>query len=285
MSDSLKSLYPGSAELEERLRKAEWVLSNAGFRRCDIPACNCGSWHQIGGFKARFDEILEAVQEADYSTNGKTLLEVVKEVIADAKRSGDPAQAPNRNELTQIICDALWGPRPIELRNDMVAKAGSRAADAVLNRFAGVANDAAESPRDHLSEMAFEVWRKSLKSQSRFSNEQLFTDGYVAGWNDASAHSPDPAQSAVKQIELEEIARRAVYEYPVASGLYVDADSKAGYGALRDLRLFLGIEPAGHATSVVPSTTCPKPCPQLAQGESWCVWPKCSCSVPSTKGK
>src|ERR1700761_1909121 len=73
------------------------------------------------------------------------------------------------------------------------------------------------------------------------------------------------AQSAVKQIELEEIARRAVHEYPVASGLYVDADSKAGYGALRDLRLFLGIDPAGHATSVVPSTTCPKPCPQLAQ--------------------
>lgn len=83
-------------ELEQRLEKAEWVLNNAGFRRCDIMACNCGSWHQVGGFKARFDEIKEAVEEADYSTNGKTLLEVVKEVIADAKRNGAAAQPAPR---------------------------------------------------------------------------------------------------------------------------------------------------------------------------------------------
>jgi hypothetical protein len=278
MSDSLKSFYPDTTGANPMTPKDFYELSGPDLLAyCGVDA---SKWAEA------FCKIKEAQGWAAADIDEGLMIGWFANAIEHSAqvRSVGVAQAPNRNELTQIICDALWGPRPIELRNDMVAKAGSRAADAVLNRFAGVANDAAESPRDHLSEMAFEVWRKSLKSQSRFSNEQLFTDGYVAGWNDASAHSPDPAQSAVKQIELEEIARRAVHEYPVASGLYVDADSKAGYGALRDLRLFLGIEPAGHATSVVPSTTCPKPCPQLAQGESWCVWPKCSCSVPSTHG-
>ena len=66
--------------IEERLRDAEWVLENSGFRRCDIPACNCGSWHQVGGFKLRFDEIKEVVEEAGYSTNGRTLLDAVKDM-------------------------------------------------------------------------------------------------------------------------------------------------------------------------------------------------------------
>lgn len=65
-------------DLEERLKKAEWTLENSGFRRCDSPACNCDSWHQVGGFKARFDEIKEVVEGAGYSTNGRTLLDAVK---------------------------------------------------------------------------------------------------------------------------------------------------------------------------------------------------------------
>lgn len=71
---------------EERLKDAEWVLTNSGFRRCDIPACNCGSWHQVGGFKARFDEIKEVVEDAGYSTNGRTLLDAVKALAAKAVR-------------------------------------------------------------------------------------------------------------------------------------------------------------------------------------------------------
>lgn len=68
--------------LEERLSDAEWVLTHSGFRRCDIPACNCGSWHQVGGFKLRFDEIKEVVEDAGFSTNGRTLLDAVKHMAA-----------------------------------------------------------------------------------------------------------------------------------------------------------------------------------------------------------
>ena len=57
------------------------ILRSHGFRECDIMACNCGSWHQTGGFYRRFMEIQEVVEGAGYSTNGKTLLRVVTEIV------------------------------------------------------------------------------------------------------------------------------------------------------------------------------------------------------------
>ena len=74
-------------ELEARIdrdRDAVDVLLSAGFVRCDIPACNCNSWHHVGGLRARFDEIKEAFDNADINIdrNGKTLLTVVKDTIA-----------------------------------------------------------------------------------------------------------------------------------------------------------------------------------------------------------
>lgn len=78
-----------SEDLQRRLDKAEWVLNNSGFRRCDIPACNCDSWHQVGGYAERFREIREAVEEAGYSTNGRLLLDVVKEIAEKAWKYDD----------------------------------------------------------------------------------------------------------------------------------------------------------------------------------------------------
>lgn len=84
----------------------EWVLTNAGFRHCDIAACNCNSWHQVGGYKARFDEIKEVVEEAGYSTNGRTLLDAVKSMAADValKSLND---APIRDNAAEAIIDAM----------------------------------------------------------------------------------------------------------------------------------------------------------------------------------
>lgn len=41
---------------------------------------------------------------------------------------------------------------------------------------------------------------------------------------------------------LKILAGNAVREYPVASGLYVDTDGQAGYGALKAMRLHLRIQ-------------------------------------------
>jgi hypothetical protein len=65
-------------EWEERARKAEDFIRREGYSRCDIAACNCGSWHG-GSFKRRFDEIHDALTEAEISTNGKTLIGALRE--------------------------------------------------------------------------------------------------------------------------------------------------------------------------------------------------------------
>ena len=79
-----RTMTVSETSLVGRLEIAEDALRRAGFRRCDSMACNCNSWHQVGGFRARFDEIKEAVEEAGFETNGKTLLGAVKGIIASA---------------------------------------------------------------------------------------------------------------------------------------------------------------------------------------------------------
>lgn len=84
--------FPGylaeAADEIERLRaevvRLTDVLRRNGFRECDIPACNCGSWHHVGGFAERFREIDEAT--ADDERNGETLLTRIGRIVADRER-------------------------------------------------------------------------------------------------------------------------------------------------------------------------------------------------------
>lgn len=68
---------------ESRAEKYELllVLERHGFRRCDIPACNCGSWHQVGGFAERFREIEEVTE--GYYRNGETLLDRITRIVQE----------------------------------------------------------------------------------------------------------------------------------------------------------------------------------------------------------
>ena len=96
-----RTMTVSETSLVGRLEIAEDALRRAGFRRCDSMACNCNSWHQVGGFRARFDEIKEAVEEAGFETNGKTLLGAVKGIIASAltaEAQRDGALTPDQRE-------------------------------------------------------------------------------------------------------------------------------------------------------------------------------------------
>jgi hypothetical protein len=69
-----------SAIPDERLpdvRDALDFLEREGYRRCDIPVCNCGRWHG-GHWQQRLREIEEVVEPE----NGETLLAAVKRVCA-----------------------------------------------------------------------------------------------------------------------------------------------------------------------------------------------------------
>jgi hypothetical protein len=69
------------AQLRADNERLTSILYHNGFRSCDIAECNCGSWHQIGGFAARFREIEDAT--ADEWRNGETLLTRIERIMLD----------------------------------------------------------------------------------------------------------------------------------------------------------------------------------------------------------
>lgn len=61
---SAPELFEKYVELQEfraRAQKADGFLEREGYRRCDIPACNCGSWHlQNGRESVRADDVWQS---------------------------------------------------------------------------------------------------------------------------------------------------------------------------------------------------------------------------------
>ena len=108
MSERIKQLdSPHNAcQFRADCRKAEAeideltdVLIRQGFARCDIPACNCGSWHHKYGLPERFAEIKEVLRDADVLNNdtGNMLLNAIKKLIA--QRDELQERLDNRNKL------------------------------------------------------------------------------------------------------------------------------------------------------------------------------------------
>lgn len=67
-------------------------LERRGYRRCDMPACNCNSWHQ-GHAEARLAEIRDALEEGHVDLNGKTTLQAVRDLQARAALDAGAVEA------------------------------------------------------------------------------------------------------------------------------------------------------------------------------------------------
>lgn len=66
--------------------KLAGVLLFNGFVECDIPACNCGSWHHRYGLPERWDEIKSELAESGHplrNANGHSVMKALRELIAD----------------------------------------------------------------------------------------------------------------------------------------------------------------------------------------------------------
>lgn len=73
-------------ETAEELRD---VLRRNGFVRCDIPACNCGSWHARDGLPERMTEVKDALANAGHpltNDNGNLVIGALSELLADSAR-------------------------------------------------------------------------------------------------------------------------------------------------------------------------------------------------------
>lgn len=65
------------------------VLLRSGFVRCDIAACNCGSWHHRFGLPERWQELKDALAEAGHpvdNSNGNLMHKALAQLVADRDR-------------------------------------------------------------------------------------------------------------------------------------------------------------------------------------------------------
>lgn len=81
--------WAGKVHLAEAIRERDElrdVLLRNGFVPCDIPACNCGSWHHRYGLPERMQEIKDALAEAGHelsNANGHLPINALKALVAE----------------------------------------------------------------------------------------------------------------------------------------------------------------------------------------------------------
>ena len=71
-------------EYHETVDDLRDVLLRNGFFRCDIDACNCGSWHARYGLPERYDEVKGMLAEAGHplcNENGNLVRNALKALI------------------------------------------------------------------------------------------------------------------------------------------------------------------------------------------------------------
>lgn len=92
----VRDLRARVAELEAGAFALEDVLRRNGFVRCNIAACNCGSWHAVYGLRERMDEIADALAEAGHpidNSNGHIAITALRNLTAERDRLVGEVQA------------------------------------------------------------------------------------------------------------------------------------------------------------------------------------------------
>jgi hypothetical protein len=112
-TDAADALRDQLAALQAENERMSWWIDSRGYRRCDIPACNCPYWHG-GNVEARLDEFKTELSE-HVELNGKTLLDGLKQITAELAAAQAKLAVPVDVELrcTDLRCihrasDAAW---------------------------------------------------------------------------------------------------------------------------------------------------------------------------------
>jgi hypothetical protein len=98
---------------EERDERDDFILRE-GYRRCDISACNCGSWHG-GTWQRRLYEIRDALNDADVPLCGNLTVDRTKALVSerDSLRAELAAEKAEGEELRATLANERGeGPPP-----------------------------------------------------------------------------------------------------------------------------------------------------------------------------
>lgn len=80
-----QKLQDDLAAARARVAELEDALLRKGFVQCDIPACNCGSWHHRYGLPERWEEIKECLADAGHplcNENGHVALHALQTLVS-----------------------------------------------------------------------------------------------------------------------------------------------------------------------------------------------------------
>jgi hypothetical protein len=95
---------------EDTVEELRDVLIRQGFVRCDITACNCGSWHPRYGLAQRWEEVKSILADADHgltNSNGHLVSRALQELVneRDALRAEVAALRDDAERYLQIKHD------------------------------------------------------------------------------------------------------------------------------------------------------------------------------------
>jgi len=90
---------------QERDTLTDYLLRH-GFVRCDIPACNCGSWHHRYGLPERWDELKDDIAEAGHplcNDNGNNLRNALRQLVTERDKLREVVAAAE--EMLKMLVD------------------------------------------------------------------------------------------------------------------------------------------------------------------------------------
>ena len=104
LRETVKVLSERLAEVTAERYDAQEALRLNGFVQCDIPACNCGSWHTRYGLIERWGEVVELLSNAGHplcNENGHLARNALRMLITDRDAL--------RTRLRALHCDVTTG--------------------------------------------------------------------------------------------------------------------------------------------------------------------------------
>lgn len=152
---------------EETADTLRGVLERNGFVRCDVPACNCGSWHARHGYPERFRELSDALKDAGVLNNdtGNLASRALAKLIEqrDALQSELTEWRAQSDAAGQALALARQDAnRAMAERDEARAQCVQRgtefdAATGEIDRLQAVAQDELSRSIDHIRAQAAEV--------------------------------------------------------------------------------------------------------------------------------